>query len=97
MEKSSVSVLIVSKDSNTVQQIINNSYALIGGAAQSVHQSNEHFNNLISGMEMISTKIDTLNTIASSNTNSIQEINDVAARLDESTADINRKLEKFRT
>lgn len=97
MEKSSVSVLIVSKDSNTVQQIINNSYALIGSAAQSVHQSNEHFNNLISGMEMISTKIDTLNTIASSNTNSIQEINDVAARLDESTADINHKLEKFRT
>lgn len=97
MEKSSVSVLIVSKDSNTVQQIINNSYTLIGGAAQSVHQSNEHFNNLISGMEMISTKIDTLNTIATSNTNSIQEINDVAARLDESTADINRKLEKFRT
>lgn len=97
MEKSSVSVLIVSKDSNTVQQIINNSYALIGVAAQSVHQSNEHFNNLISGMELISTKIDTLNTIASSNTNSIQEINDVAARLDESTADINHKLEKFRT
>lgn len=97
MEKSSVSVLIVSKDSNTVQQIINNSYALIGDAAQSVHQSNEHFNNLIAGMEIISTKIDTLNTIASSNTNSIQEINDVAARLDESTADINHKLEKFRT
>lgn len=97
MEKSSVSILIVSKDSNTVQQIINNSYALIGVAAESVHQSNKHFNNLIAGMEIISNKIDTLNTIASSNTNSIQEINDVAARLDESTADINHKLEKFRT
>lgn len=97
MEKSSASVLIVSKDSDTVQQIINNSYALITVAADSVHQSNEHFNNLIAGMEIISTKIDTLNTIASSNTNSIQEINDVAVRLDESTADINQKLEKFRT
>lgn len=97
MKKSSGSIMIVSKDSNTVQQIINNSYALIGVAAQSVHQSNEHFNNLIAGMKMISTKIDTLNNIASSNTNSIQEINDVAIRLNESTTDINQKLEKFKT
>lgn len=97
METSSVSVSLVSKDSNTVQNIISNSSTLIAVAANSVHQSNEHFNNLIAGMKIISTKIDTLNTIASSNTNSIQEINDVAIRLDESTANINQQLEKFRT
>jgi len=97
MEKSTGSVLKVSTDSNTVQRIINSSSSLISVAAASVHQSNDHLSNLTGGMQLISAKIDSLNTIASSNTNSIQEITDVASRLDESTANINQKLEKFRT
>jgi len=97
MEKSTGSVLKVSTDSDTVQRIINSSSSLISVAAASVHQSNDHLSNLTGGMQLISAKIDSLNTIASSNTNSIQEITDVASRLDESTANINQKLEKFRT
>ncbi len=97
MEKSTDSVLRVSKDSNVVQQIINNSSSLISTAADSVHTSNNNMGNLTAGMHLISEKIDTLNTIASSNTNSIQEITDVAYRLDQSTAEINQKLDKFNT
>ncbi|ADR35115.1 methyl-accepting chemotaxis sensory transducer [Sulfuricurvum kujiense DSM 16994] len=97
MEKSTGSVLKVSTDSDTVQRIINSSSSLISVAAASVHQSNAHLSDLTGGMQLISAKIDSLNTIASSNTNSIQEITDVASRLDESTANINQKLEKFRT
>lgn len=97
MDKSTGSVLRVSKDSNSVQQIINDSSSLISVAADSVHKSSDNLENLTGGMRLISDKIDTLNTIASSNTNSIQEITDVAYRLDQSTAEINQKLEKFRT
>lgn len=97
MEKSTGSVLKVSTDSDLVQRIINSSSSLISVAAASVHQSNDHLSNLTGGMQLISLKIDSLNTIASSNTNSIQEITDVASRLDQSTANINQKLEKFRT
>lgn len=97
MDKSTASVLIVSKDSDTIQRIINDSSALISVAAESVHHSNESMANLLSGMTLISTKIDSLNSIASSNTISILEITDVASRLDQSTDDINKKLEKFRT
>jgi len=97
MEKSTGSVLKVSTDSDTVQRIINSSSSLISVAAASVHQSNDHLSDLTGGMKLISAKIDSLNTIASSNTDSIQEITDVASRLDQSTANINQKLEKFRT
>lgn len=97
MDKSTGSVLRVSNDSNSVQRIINNSSSLISIAADSVHKSNDNLENLTGGMRLISGKIDTLNTIASSNTDSIQEITDVAFRLDQSTAEINQKLEKFRT
>ncbi|MDP3291376.1 MAG: methyl-accepting chemotaxis protein, partial [Sulfuricurvum sp.] len=74
MDKSTGSVLRVSNDSNSVQRIINNSSSLISIAADSVHTSNENLENLTGGMRLISGKIDTLNTIASSNTDSIQEI-----------------------
>jgi len=97
MDKSTGSVLRVSNDSNSVQKSINNSSSLISIAADSVHTSNENLENLSGGMRLISGKIDTLNTIASSNTDSIQEITDVAIRLDQSTAEINQQLEKFRT
>jgi methyl-accepting chemotaxis protein len=97
MDKSTNSVLIVSKDSDAIQRIINDSSSLISVAAASVHHSNESLVNLMEGMNIIAHKIDSLNTIASSNTSSIQEITDVASRLDQSTADINQKLEKFRT
>lgn len=97
MDKSTGSVLRVSNDSNSVQRIINHSSSLISIAADSVHTSNDNLENLTGGMRLISGKIDTLNTIASSNTDSIQEITDVAFRLDQSTAEINQKLEKFRT
>jgi len=97
MDKSANSVLIVSKDSDAIQRIINDSSSLISVAAESVHHSNESMVNLMSGINLISTKIDSLNAIASSNTTSIHEITDVAARLDQSTDDINQKLEKFRT
>ncbi|HLD24156.1 MAG TPA: methyl-accepting chemotaxis protein [Sulfuricurvum sp.] len=97
MDKSTGSVLRVSNDSNSIQRIINTSSSLISVAADSVHKSNDNLENLTGGMRLISGKIDTLNSIASSNTDSIQDITDVAFRLDQSTAEINQKLEKFRT
>jgi len=97
MDKSTGSVLRVSNDSNSIQRIINTSSSLISVAADSVHKSNDNLENLTGGMRLISGKIDTLNSIASSNTDSIQDITDVALRLDQSTAEINQKLEKFRT
>lgn len=97
MDKSANAILIVSKDSTAIQRIINDSSSLISVAAASVHHSNQALANLMEGMNLISTKIDSLNMIASSNTTSIHEITDVAAKLDQSTADINQKLEKFRT
>lgn len=97
MEKSTGSVLRVSTDSDAVQTIIGSSAALISTAAASIHASNSDLENLKNGMKLISDKIDSLNTIAASNTDSIQEITDVAVRLDRSTAHLSEKLEKFRT
>lgn len=97
MDKSANSILIVSKDSSAVQEIIKTSSSLIGIATQSVHYSSESLGNLMNGMNLISSKIDSLNVIASSNTTSIQEITDVAIGLDETTSYLNQKLQKFRT
>jgi methyl-accepting chemotaxis protein len=97
MDKSANSILIVSQDSNAVQVIIQASSSLISVAANSVHHSNESLRNLMNGMNLISTKIDSLNSIAASNTTSIQEITDVAVGLDNSTSYLNQQLLKFRT
>jgi len=97
MDKSTSSVLLVSQDSNAVQGIIHTSSSLISVAAQSVHHSNESLRNLMEGMNLISSKIDSLNVTASSNATSVEEITNVAAGLDRSTADLSRQLEKFRT
>lgn len=97
MDKSAGSVLIVSQDSNAVQHNIQASYSLMSVAAASVRLSNENLSNLLNGMEMISAKIDALNTLASTNTSSINEISSVASGIDQNTADLNQQLQKFRT
>ncbi|MCK9373946.1 MAG: methyl-accepting chemotaxis protein [Sulfuricurvum sp.] len=95
MDKATESVLIVSQDSNTVQEIIRSSSSLISIAASSVRHSNDTLARLMEGMNLISAKIDSLNRIASSNAASIQEITDVATGLDHNTADLSRQLQKF--
>ncbi|MEW5831854.1 MAG: methyl-accepting chemotaxis protein [Campylobacterota bacterium] len=97
MEKSAGSILIVSRDSQNVQQMINGSSRLISVAAQSVRDSNAHLITLTEGMHLISGRIDSLNLLAASNATSIREISDVAFRLDQSTTHINGKLSRFRT
>lgn len=97
MDKSARAILIVSQDSNAVQGIIQTSSSLISVAAQSVYHSSESLTNLMNGMNVISSKIDALNTVATSNTTSINEITAVAVGLDQSTADLSRQLQKFKT
>lgn len=97
MDKSAGSILIVSQDSNAVQRNIQASYSLISVAADSVRFSNKNLSDLLNGMEMISAKINTLNTLAATNTSSINEITDVANGIDRTTADLNQQLQKFRT
>ena len=97
MDKSAGSILIVSQDSNAVQHNIQASYSLMSVAAASVRLSNENLSNLLNGMKMISAKIDALNTLASTNTSSINEISSVANGIDQNTADLNQQLQKFRT
>ncbi len=97
MEKSAGSILVVSRDSQNVQQMINGSSQLISVAAQSVRESNAHLITLTEGMRLISGRIDSLNLLAASNATSIREISDVAFRLDQGTTHINGKLARFRT
>ena len=97
MEKSAGSILVVSRDSQNVQQMINGSSQLISVAAQSVRESNAHLITLTEGMRLISGRIESLNLLAASNATSIREISDVAFRLDQGTTHINGKLARFRT
>jgi methyl-accepting chemotaxis protein len=97
MDKSTTSILSVSHDSNLIQKIIATSSSLISLAASSVHHSNQQLQKLMSGMDFIASNINSLNLITSSNEESIQQITNVAIQLDQSTSDINQKLQKFRT
>jgi methyl-accepting chemotaxis protein len=97
MDKSAGSILIVSQDSNAVQRNIQASYSLMSVAADSVRLSNKNLSDLFNGMEMISAKINALNTLAATNTSSINEITNVANGIDQTTADLNQQLQKFRT
>ncbi len=97
MDQSAGFILVVSKDSNAVQLGIQNSSSLISVAASSVHESNRNFGELMEGMRLISSRVDSLNSIASSNTTSIREITGVATGIDRNTAELNERLQKFRT
>lgn len=97
MDKSTTSILGVSRDSNLIQKIIETSSSLISLAASSVHHSNERLHELMNGMDFIGSKINELNLITSSNEASIQEIAGVTHSLDQSTTDLNQQLQKFRT
>jgi len=97
IDKSTTSILSVSHDSNLIQKIIATSSSLISLAASSVHHSNQQLQKLMSGMDFIASNINSLNLITSSNEESIQQITNVAIQLDQSTSDINQKLQKFRT
>lgn len=97
MNRSTDSVFIISKDSKNVQNIILTSEQLISIASKSVYSMNDSMETLLSDMNLISNKIEALNQIAVSNKSSINEITDVASRLDQSTNELNQKLEKFRT
>ncbi|MDD2267750.1 methyl-accepting chemotaxis protein [Sulfuricurvum sp.] len=97
MDKSAEEILIVSKDSNAVQVMIQTSSSLMHIATTSVHTSNEGLLNIREGMHLISSKIDSINAIACSNTASISSITTVANGIGENTAELNHKLQKFRT
>jgi len=97
MDKSAGAIQIVSKDSGTIQTIIKTSSSLMNVAANGIRHSNRGLDELIEGIRLISSKIDSINAIASSNTLSISEITDVASGLDVNTVDLNQKLQKFRT
>lgn len=97
MDKSTTSILSVSHDSNLIQKIIAASSSLISLAASSVHHSNQQLQKLMSGMDFIASNINSLNLITSSNEASIQEIAEVTHNLDQSSADLNQQLQKFRT
>ncbi|MDD5157356.1 methyl-accepting chemotaxis protein [Sulfurimonas sp.] len=97
MDKSTSSILIVSKDSNDVQAIIKTSSSLMSIATKSVHDSNMGLINIGAGMSIISSKIDSINAIACSNTDSISLITNVANGIGINTAELNNKLQKFHT
>ncbi|MDD2838162.1 methyl-accepting chemotaxis protein [Sulfuricurvum sp.] len=97
MDKSADAIHIVSKDSGSIQTIIQTSSSLMNIAAEGIHRSTQGMDELREGIRMISTKIDSINAIASSNTQSISEITDVAHGLDTNTVELNQKLQKFRT
>jgi len=97
MDKSASSIQLVSKDSNSIQGIIQISSSLMSVAAESINYSNKGLIELNKGIHVISTKIDSINVIATSNTNSISEITNVAHGLDTNTVELNQKLQKFRT
>lgn len=97
MDKSASSILIVSKDSNAVQIMLQTSSSLMSIATQSVRYSNEGLLTIMNGMAVISSKIDSINSIACSNTESISSITHVANGIDQNTAELNQQLQKFRT
>lgn len=66
-------------------------------ASKSIDHSTKELNQLIKGVESISLNIDSINLIATSNISSISEITEVAYGLDTKTANLNEKLQKFRT
>ena len=73
MDKSTGSILVVAKTSDAVHETIRNSSSLISVAAGSVHHSNTDLSTLMRGIDLISSKIDSLNTLANSNATSIQD------------------------
>ncbi|MDD5159873.1 MAG: methyl-accepting chemotaxis protein [Sulfuricurvum sp.] len=97
MDKSAEAILIVSKDSSSVQIMIKTSSSLMNIATTSVHTSNIGLANIKEGMNLISSKIDSINAIACSNTTSISSITTVANGIGENTAELSHKLQKFRT
>ena len=97
MDKSASSIILVSKDSSAVQIMIQTSSSLMDIATKSVHDSNEGLINIMAGMDLISLKIDSINSIACSNTTSISSITNVANGIGENTAELNNKLQKFHT
>jgi methyl-accepting chemotaxis protein len=97
MDKSAGAILIVSKDSSAVQIMIQTSSSLMGIATTSVHASNEGLITIREGMNLISSNIDSINAIACSNTTSISSITSVANGIGDNTAELNHKLQKFRT
>lgn len=97
MDKSASSIIVVSKDSNAVQIMLQTSSSLMSIATQSVRYSNEGLLNIMNGMQVISSKIDSINSIACSNTQSISSITHVANGIDQNTAELNQQLQKFRT
>jgi len=97
MDKSSNSIQIVSKDSNAIQTLIQTSSSLMEVAAYSIDHSNKGLVELIEGIRLISTKIDSINAIATSNTTSISQITNVAHGLDTNTGELHETLQKFRT
>lgn len=97
MDKSASSIFIVSQDSNAVQIMLQTSSSLMHIATQSVRYSNEGLLNIMNGMQLISSKIDSINSIACSNTESISSITHVAKGIDENTTELNQQLQKFRT
>jgi methyl-accepting chemotaxis protein len=97
MDKSASSIIVVSKDSNAVQVMLQTSSSLMSIATQSVRYSNEGLLNIMNGMQVISSKIDSINSIACSNTQSISSITHVANGIDQNTAELNQQLQKFRT
>ncbi len=97
MDKSAGAILLVSKDSSAVQIMIQTSSSLMNIAITSVHTSNEGLITIKEGMNLISSKIDSINAIACSNTTSISSITSVANGIGNNTAELNHKLQKFRT
>lgn len=97
MDRSVQSIQTVSRDSENVQSIIHTSSSLMAIATTSIERSNKGLKELMEGISLISEKIDSINSIASSNTESISEITDVATGLDTNTSDLNCQLQKFRT
>ena len=97
MDKSSNSIQLISKDSNTIQTMIQTSSSLMELATYSIDHSNKGLVELIEGIRLISTKIDSINVIATSNTTSISQITNVAHGLDTNTGELHETLQRFRT
>lgn len=95
MKKSASLVMHVSNDSNTILSVIQSSSSLISMAASSVHTSNEQLQEVLDGMNQVSTKITHLNDITSSNEQSIQKITGATKSLHESSVKLNSELKQF--
>jgi methyl-accepting chemotaxis protein len=95
MKKSTSLILNVSNDSNAILSVIQSSSSLISMAASSMYSSTKQLNDVLDGMNQVSTKITTLNDITSSNEVSIQEITDATQTLNESSMQLSNELKKF--